>query len=191
MKNAILALVVAGVLGIGILVGVTRGACGAGPLACGTEKGPALKMQSLCPVMGGKINKDIYVDVKGARIYACCAGCIPKIEAEPDKYLAKIKEAGEQARPAPLVLCGQCGEVKKSARCCIEGAKVCDGCGLSKGSPGCCRIEKGADVDLYSTADCRKACLKGPGSCGGKKCAKGAATSDVKKAVEKPEPAKD
>ena len=28
-----------------------------------------------CPVMGGKVNKSIYVDIKDKRIFLCCAGC--------------------------------------------------------------------------------------------------------------------
>lgn len=54
-----------------------------------------LKPQSVCPVMGGKINKKLYADVKGRRIYVCCAGCIPKIKKDPGTYIAKIAEKGE------------------------------------------------------------------------------------------------
>lgn len=53
-----------------------------------------LAKQKLCPVMGGKINKKHFVDVKGKRLYVCCPGCIAKIKADPDKYLNKAKEKG-------------------------------------------------------------------------------------------------
>jgi rhodanese-related sulfurtransferase len=69
------------------------------------EKCPAakkvVKPQTTCPVMGGKINKEIFVDVKDRRIYVCCAGCIPKIKAEPDKYVKKILAKGETPERAP------------------------------------------------------------------------------------------
>ncbi|NOY74765.1 MAG: hypothetical protein GXP32_03115 [Kiritimatiellaeota bacterium] len=53
-----------------------------------------LKSQTNCPVMGGKINKKFYADVKGKRVYVCCPGCISKVEADPDKYVKKLQDAG-------------------------------------------------------------------------------------------------
>ncbi len=76
--------------------------CGAGNCAaasCGTAAcGPCEqpKLQTKCPVMGGKIDKNKFVDVKGYRVYVCCPGCIAAIEKDPDKYLAKIRENGEE-----------------------------------------------------------------------------------------------
>lgn len=66
------------------------------------------------------------------------------------------------------VLCGACGEVKGSDQCCAADADVCD-CGLHKGSPGCCKIEKGTDVTLCSkcgeVADGEKCCAEGAEVC--------------------------
>jgi hypothetical protein len=59
------------------------------------------KPQTVCPVLGGKIDKKQYVDVKGVRIYVCCEGCIAKIKADPDKYIAKVKANGETPEKAP------------------------------------------------------------------------------------------
>lgn len=50
--------------------------------------------QTTCPVMGGKINPKQYTDVNGYRIYTCCKPCISKINAAPDKFIAKMKAAG-------------------------------------------------------------------------------------------------
>ena len=47
-------------------------------------------VQKKCPVMGGDIDKDVFIDYKGRRIYFCCADCEKKFLAEPDKYLKKI-----------------------------------------------------------------------------------------------------
>jgi YHS domain-containing protein len=52
------------------------------------------KKQTTCPVMGGKIDKSQYVDVKGKRIYVCCAGCVAKIKADPDKYIKELEDQG-------------------------------------------------------------------------------------------------
>jgi YHS domain-containing protein len=47
--------------------------------------------QKICPVMGGKINKSHYADVKGKRIYVCCPGCISTIKANPEKYIKELE----------------------------------------------------------------------------------------------------
>ncbi len=48
--------------------------------------------QTACPVLGGKINKDIYVDYQGQRIYFCCPACIDTFKKDPEKYLQKLRE---------------------------------------------------------------------------------------------------
>lgn len=52
--------------------------------------------QTECPVMGGKINKKIYADYQGQRVYFCCEACKPKFNEDPEKYLAKMKEMGQE-----------------------------------------------------------------------------------------------
>jgi len=52
------------------------------------------KAQETCPVMGGKVNKELYVDVNGKRIYVCCSACIETIKANPDKYIKKMEAEG-------------------------------------------------------------------------------------------------
>ena len=48
--------------------------------------------QKICPVMGGAINKDLYIEYKGKKVYFCCGGCKEKFEKEPDKYLSKLPQ---------------------------------------------------------------------------------------------------
>ena len=48
--------------------------------------------QKTCPVMGGTINKELYTEYKGKKVYFCCAGCKPKFEAEPEKYITKLPQ---------------------------------------------------------------------------------------------------
>jgi YHS domain-containing protein len=50
--------------------------------------------QKTCPVMGGKINKDIYADYEGKRVYFCCDACISTFKKDPAKYVTKIEGEG-------------------------------------------------------------------------------------------------
>ena len=52
------------------------------------------KIQTDCPVLGGKINKSLYVDFEGKRIYVCCDDCIAKVKADPEKYIKKLEAQG-------------------------------------------------------------------------------------------------
>jgi len=64
---------------------------------CAKKKAEAkeeVQMQTKCPVMGGKINKDLYVDANGKRIYVCCKGCIGKVKENPEKYIKKLEKQG-------------------------------------------------------------------------------------------------
>jgi hypothetical protein len=57
--------------------------------------------QTNCPVMGGEVNKDLYVDVEGKRIYVCCPYCIGEIKKDPAKYIAKAEADGQELEAAP------------------------------------------------------------------------------------------
>jgi len=48
--------------------------------------------QTTCPVMGGKIDENVYTEYDGQKVYFCCPGCIEKFKAEPEKYLAKLPQ---------------------------------------------------------------------------------------------------
>ncbi len=53
----------------------------------------AIENQRHCPVMTGmEIDRSIYVDHEGKRVYFCCAGCIGAFEEEPEKYMEKLHE---------------------------------------------------------------------------------------------------
>lgn len=57
--------------------------------------------QTECPVMGGAITKELYVDYKGERIYFCCAGCPETFKKDPEKYMKKLKDAGVELEKTP------------------------------------------------------------------------------------------
>jgi len=48
--------------------------------------------QTLCPVMGGKINKEIFVEYEGKKVYFCCPGCIEEFQKNPEKYLPELPQ---------------------------------------------------------------------------------------------------
>ena len=48
--------------------------------------------QTTCPIMGMAIDKNVFVEYKGKKVYFCCAGCEDKFQEEPEKYLAKLPQ---------------------------------------------------------------------------------------------------
>jgi YHS domain-containing protein len=49
--------------------------------------------QTMCPVMeGNKIDKNVFVEYQGKKVYFCCAQCKAAFEKEPEKYLAKLPQ---------------------------------------------------------------------------------------------------
>jgi YHS domain-containing protein len=95
--------VMAGVAGLLMVVAVMgqadKGDSAAQPKAQTTVK--QLKPQSTCPVMGGDIDKSLYVDYKGKRIYVCCEGCVAKLKKNPEKYLKKLEKMGQTPVDVP------------------------------------------------------------------------------------------
>lgn len=57
---------------------------------------PKMKMASVeqetCPVMGGKINKAVFTEYKGKKVYFCCPGCDKKFDADPAMYISKLPQ---------------------------------------------------------------------------------------------------
>jgi YHS domain-containing protein len=48
--------------------------------------------QTICPVMENPINKQLFIEYKGKKVYFCCPECKPRFEADPEKYLAKLPQ---------------------------------------------------------------------------------------------------
>jgi YHS domain-containing protein len=53
--------------------------------AAGTE-------QTICPVLNAPIDKNIYVEYQGKKVYFCCADCKAAFEKEPAKYISKLPQ---------------------------------------------------------------------------------------------------
>ena len=64
----------------------------------------AIQNQQFCPVMDGMpIDKSIYVDHEGERVYFCCAGCPATFQAEPEKYMKRLQEIHADPNREPRV----------------------------------------------------------------------------------------
>jgi YHS domain-containing protein len=59
------------------------------------------KDQTTCPVLGGPINKNIYADYQGHRVYFCCPPCIREFKKDPENYVKKMKEQGVTLAKSP------------------------------------------------------------------------------------------
>ncbi len=59
------------------------------------------KPQTTCPVLAGNVNKEVYADYKGQRVYFCCPGCDVEFKKDPEKYLQKMKEQGVTPEKSP------------------------------------------------------------------------------------------
>ena len=73
-------------------------------LALTFTTGPVLaegKAQTVCPVLKGNVDKNIYVDYKGQRIYFCCKGCDAEFKKDPEKYLKKLESQGITPEKSP------------------------------------------------------------------------------------------
>jgi YHS domain-containing protein len=53
-----------------------------------------LKYQTVCPVTGKEINKDIYLNIQGHRIYFNNPAALDSMKQDPDKYFKKAGEEG-------------------------------------------------------------------------------------------------
>ncbi len=106
MKNMVRAICV-----VGMLVAATLLVTGCGEEEVSTTPVPTTPaektvveaeiLQKTCPVMGLPIDKNIYVDYEGRRVYFCCQMCVDTFNKDPQKYLAivdaELKSGGAEA----------------------------------------------------------------------------------------------
>lgn len=61
--------------------------------AAGAAAVAAAIEQTTCPIMDGNpIDKTLFVEYKGKKVYFCCKGCEEKFLADPEKYVAKLPQ---------------------------------------------------------------------------------------------------
>ena len=57
--------------------------------AAGISRSPE---QTDCPIMGMAVDKNVYTEYKGKKVYFCCAGCINTFKEDPEKYMSKLSQ---------------------------------------------------------------------------------------------------
>ena len=60
----------------------------------GAQATQAEKKQTLCPVMGGAINTNVFTVYEGKKVYFCCGGCIAPFKKDPAKFISKMEKDG-------------------------------------------------------------------------------------------------
>jgi YHS domain-containing protein len=86
------------------IIALTLAAFAAGGVWAAEPKAAEGKPQTTCPVLAGNINKQVYADYKGKRIYFCCKGCDAEFKKDPEKYMKKLQEEGIKLEPCPAPL---------------------------------------------------------------------------------------
>ena len=127
-RSTVLTLLISTVLGTGLIAQA--------------EKKAAPKPQTNCPVMGGKVDHSLPVEVKGQRIYVCCKGCVAQVKADPDKYIAKLKAEGVTPEKIQTKCPVMGGKINKAQYADVNGKRVYVCC------PSCIGKVK-ADPDKY------------------------------------------
>jgi YHS domain-containing protein len=67
----------------------------------GKPAAAAGKKHETCPVMGGKIDRKVFADYQGKRVYFCCAGCPEEFRKDPEKYLKVLRDQGVEPEAVP------------------------------------------------------------------------------------------
>lgn len=106
----------------------------AGTLLLGTvaraDKEP-LQPQTRCPVLDGKINKSLFVEYDGKRIYVCCKECIATVQKDPAKYAGELESKGVTLEKAQTTCPAMGGKIDKKTYADYNGKRVyfcCSGC---------------------------------------------------------------
>ena len=59
------------------------------------------KQQTMCPVMGGAVNKRFFADYQGKRVYFCCNACPAQFKKDPLKHVKKLEAEGITLEKTP------------------------------------------------------------------------------------------
>lgn len=75
------------------------------PTMAEAVQGPAEPVpQTLCPVMGVEIDREVYTDYDEHRIYFCCPVCIERFLDNVDHYLEQMKARNIQLEKIPTIM---------------------------------------------------------------------------------------
>ncbi len=48
--------------------------------------------QTTCPVRGDPIDKSVFTEYQGKKVYFCCNSCIAEFQKDPQKYIARLPQ---------------------------------------------------------------------------------------------------
>lgn len=85
-----------------MVVGIAMAGTQEAPAVDKPAEGQVVKKQTVCPVMGGQVNTNVYADANGKRVYFCCEGCPATFKKDPAKYIAKMEKDGITLDKAPV-----------------------------------------------------------------------------------------
>jgi len=91
--------------------------------------------QKMCPVMGNPINKEVYSDYNGKRIFFCCKACVNVFRENPGQYISKSEKNGVVFDDAPVIqaVCPITGQpIDKNFHSDYKGDRVYFCCGNCK-----------------------------------------------------------
>ncbi|MFH0879733.1 MAG: hypothetical protein V2A34_08475 [Lentisphaerota bacterium] len=98
MKKTMWAIIAVSVLSAWAISAVQAGE----DAAVATQVGE-VKTQTLCPVMkDNPVNKALFVDHDGKRIYVCCMGCVAEVTKDPAKYIKQLEDEGITLDKTPV-----------------------------------------------------------------------------------------
>ena len=86
-------------LSVGLVSFALAGAAFAADAGSGDD---VAKAQQFCPVMGGPVSHDLYVDAEGKRIYVCCQACVTAVKVNPHKYIEQMEASGITLEKVPV-----------------------------------------------------------------------------------------
>lgn len=118
-----------------VLVGVGAGAAPEAQAVGKAADAPVVKKQTLCPIMGGKVNAGVFADYDGKRVYFCCNGCPAEFKKAPATYIAKLEKEGVTLDKTPAA------EATGTQAANASGTTTAAGTGTAaaKGSGGHCK----------------------------------------------------
>ena len=95
--------IMATVVGLAMIGGVAPVFAGDAAVGAAPATTNVVKQQTICPVMGNEVNKKLFVDYQGKRVYVCCRGCLGDVKKDPAKYVKQLEAEGitlDKAEPA-------------------------------------------------------------------------------------------
>jgi hypothetical protein len=105
-----------------LLLGISGGAMAQTPkagkdTAATTAAGAKhLKPQTLCPIMGGPVDRNLFVDYNGKRIYVCCEGCLAQVKSDPEGAIKKLAATGQEPETIASAKTGKAATAKAAVK---------------------------------------------------------------------------